>query len=60
MVGSGQEKPSLVAELLDLTKFPKKPNYPMAPEYPLILEDCEYPQIKLDPDLKTAVAFYKT
>jgi tRNA pseudouridine38/39 synthase len=31
LVGSGQEKPSLVAELLDLNKFPKKPNYPMAP-----------------------------
>jgi tRNA pseudouridine38/39 synthase len=31
LVGSGQEKPSLIAELLDLNKFPKKPNYPMAP-----------------------------
>jgi hypothetical protein len=31
LVGSGQEKSSLVAELLDLNKFPKKHNYPMAP-----------------------------
>lgn len=37
MIGAGQEKVTLVAELLDLGKFPKKPNYPMAPEYPLIL-----------------------
>lgn len=60
LIGSGQEKPSLVKELLDLSKFPSKPNYPMAPEYPLILEDCEYPDLSFEPDLKTTINFYKT
>lgn len=28
--------------MLDTTKTPNKPNYPAAPEYPLILEDCKF------------------
>ena len=37
LIGSGQENSSLVSDLLNLDKYPKKPNYPMAPDYALIL-----------------------
>lgn len=45
LVGSGKEEPEIVKNLLDLNKYPKKPNYPMAPDYALILEDCQYDQV---------------
>lgn len=28
--------------MLDVEKTPNKPNYPAAPEFPLILEDCKF------------------
>lgn len=37
LIGMGREKPSLVDDMLDITKTPNKPNYPAAPEFPLIL-----------------------
>jgi tRNA pseudouridine38/39 synthase len=30
MIGMGKEKPSIIKELLDLKKYPRKPNYNMA------------------------------
>jgi len=42
LVGSGKEQPEIVSDLLDPNKYPKKPNYPISPEYPLILEECRY------------------
>ena len=32
----------------------------MAPEYPLILEDCEYPNLTFSATLDTTANFYKT
>mmetsp|Transcript_31168 Transcript_31168/g.61027 ORF Transcript_31168/g.61027 Transcript_31168/m.61027 type:complete len:641 (+) Transcript_31168:202-2124(+) len=42
MVGLGQESPSLVKDLLDMKKWPSKPNFKMASDVPLVLYDCLY------------------
>ena len=60
LVGCGKEEPSIVRDLLDLEKFPRKPNYPMAPDYALILEDCLYEQVHFEPDADTIISFYNT
>ncbi|KAK1761385.1 pseudouridine synthase [Echria macrotheca] len=48
LVGQGLEKPEIVSELLDVTKCPRKPNYVMADEVPLVLWDCIFPQLSED------------
>ncbi|KAK4132895.1 pseudouridine synthase [Trichocladium antarcticum] len=48
-IGQGLEKPSLVADLLDAGKHPRRPNYTMADDVPLVLWDCVFP--KADEDL---------
>ncbi|KAK3901126.1 pseudouridine synthase [Staphylotrichum tortipilum] len=44
MVGQGLEEPSVITELLDIAKFPRRPNYVMADEVPLVLWDCIFPK----------------
>ncbi|KAL2195790.1 pseudouridine synthase [Corynascus similis CBS 632.67] len=44
IIGQGLEKPSLVTDLLDVEKHPRKPNYTMADEVPLVLWDCIFPK----------------
>lgn len=43
LVGQGLEKPSIVAELLDIEKTPRRPGYEMATDTPLVLWDCIFP-----------------
>lgn len=43
LVGQGLEKPSIVAELLDVEKNPRRPIYEMATDTPLVLWDCIFP-----------------
>jgi len=43
LVGQGLESPSIVAELLDIEKNPRKPSYEMASDAPLVLWDCIFP-----------------
>ncbi|GES61859.1 pseudouridylate synthase 3 [Aspergillus terreus] len=43
LVGQGLEKPSIVSELLDVSKNPRKPSYEMASDAPLVLWDCIFP-----------------
>ncbi|PTB70019.1 pseudouridine synthase [Trichoderma citrinoviride] len=43
LVGQGLEKPSVVSELLDVDRNPRRPNYVMADEVPLVLWDCIFP-----------------
>lgn len=40
LVGQGLEKPSIVSELLDAVKNPRRPNYILADDAPLVLWDC--------------------
>jgi hypothetical protein len=35
-----------VSELLDLRKFPRKPQYQMAPELPLLLHTCGFEDLE--------------
>ena len=44
LVGLGREKPDVVDALLDVTKTPRKPQYEMAPDEPLVLWRCEFPE----------------
>ncbi|KAJ2905150.1 tRNA pseudouridine(38/39) synthase [Zalerion maritima] len=44
LVGQGLEKPTIVRDLLDVEKYPKKPQYTMAEEVPLVLWDCLFPK----------------
>ncbi|OKL63005.1 hypothetical protein UA08_01545 [Talaromyces atroroseus] len=43
LVGQGVESPSIVQELLDISKSPRKPIYEMASDAPLVLWDCIFP-----------------
>ncbi|OQS00573.1 tRNA pseudouridine synthase [Achlya hypogyna] len=42
LVGRGLEQPALVTQLLDVNATPRKPQYEMASELPLVLHDCKY------------------
>ena len=42
LIGQGREKPSVISEMLDVACHPRKPQYTMASELPLILFDCAY------------------
>ena len=42
LIGDGKEVPSIVSELLDLSTFPRRPNYEMAADAPLLLYDIGY------------------
>ncbi|KAK3320835.1 pseudouridine synthase [Cercophora scortea] len=45
LVGQGLEAPSVVSDLLNATKYPRRPNYLMADEVPLVLWDCIFPDL---------------
>ncbi|XP_067136984.1 tRNA pseudouridine(38/39) synthase [Centruroides vittatus] len=42
LVGQGKEAPQVVKELLDVEKYPRKPQYAMAIDIPLVFFDCEF------------------
>lgn len=46
MVGSGKEEPKIVTSLLDLENTPRKPQYSMASEEPLLLYNCAYENLE--------------
>ncbi|KAH8950425.1 hypothetical protein BDL97_10G084800 [Sphagnum fallax] len=54
MVGYGHEAPAVVAEMLDVHKYVRKPQYLMAPELPLVLVSCGFQGVlfKSHPDIK--------
>lgn len=60
LVGQGKEPISIITDLLDVARNPLKPNYPMAPDYPLILEDCQYEHLRFRPAPQTIYNFYNT
>jgi tRNA pseudouridine38/39 synthase len=43
LVGQGLEKPTIVKELLDVEKNPRRPMYEMATDTPLVLWNCVFP-----------------
>ncbi|XP_007539400.1 tRNA pseudouridine(38/39) synthase [Erinaceus europaeus] len=46
LIGQGMEKPDIIDELLNIEKNPQKPQYSMAVEFPLVLYDCKFDNIK--------------
>lgn len=42
LVGEGKEKPEVITELLDVDQHPRKPQYSLAADFPLVLFDCQY------------------
>jgi tRNA pseudouridine38/39 synthase len=54
LVGQGLEKPSIISELLDVGKNPRRPMYEMASDTPLVLWDCIFPREE-DPERKDAM-----
>lgn len=43
LIGQGKESPSLIDDMLDIEKYPSKPQYTMSSELPLCLFECEFP-----------------
>ncbi|XP_076307098.1 tRNA pseudouridine(38/39) synthase isoform X2 [Tachypleus tridentatus] len=46
LVGQGKEKPTIILDLLDVKQHPRKPQYTMAAELPLVLFDCQFPDVQ--------------
>ncbi|KAG4908023.1 hypothetical protein AAZX31_20G158900 [Glycine max] len=46
MVGKGLESPNVIDMLLDTSRILRKPQYTMASEVPLVLQSCEFDNIK--------------
>jgi len=46
LVGQKLEKPEIVLELMDISKFPNRPVFDMGSDIPLILYDCKFPPME--------------
>ncbi|OQR89516.1 tRNA pseudouridine synthase [Thraustotheca clavata] len=46
-IGRGLESPDVITKLLDIEFTPRKPQYDMASELPLVLHDCAYDTMKM-------------
>ncbi|XP_062995142.1 tRNA pseudouridine(38/39) synthase [Elgaria multicarinata webbii] len=46
LIGQRMEKPEIIDELLDIENNPRKPQYSMAVEFPLVLYACEFENIQ--------------
>ncbi|KAJ0060402.1 hypothetical protein NL108_010188 [Boleophthalmus pectinirostris] len=42
LIGQKLEDPNIIDQLMDVTKNPRKPQYNMAVDYPLVLFDCHF------------------
>ena len=47
MIGKGLEPPNVVTELLNVKKYPGKPSYAPASEFPLVLHDCGFEKMQM-------------
>jgi tRNA pseudouridine38/39 synthase len=54
LVGQGLEQPSIISELFNVEKNPRRPAYVMASDTPLALWDCIFPK-EDDPERKDAM-----
>ncbi|CAO3598183.1 unnamed protein product [Absidia cylindrospora] len=45
LVGQQLEPPTIIKDLLDISQYTSRPDYPMASDLPLILYDCEFAAI---------------
>jgi tRNA pseudouridine38/39 synthase len=47
-VARGYEEPDVILQLFDTEKYPARPAYQIADDFPLILYDCHYPQLQFN------------
>lgn len=59
LIGNGLEDATVLTDLFDIKKFPKKPQYPYASPYPLVLSDCVYENLKFEKKPKEWVDIYQ-
>ncbi|XP_071625269.1 tRNA pseudouridine(38/39) synthase [Heliangelus exortis] len=54
LIGQRMESPEIIDQLLDVEKNPRKPQYSMAVEFPLVLYDCEFENLQwfYDPEVQ--------
>lgn len=48
LVGQGLEAPTIVRDLLDFEKYPNRPVFQMAPDFPLVLFDCVFDDLQFE------------
>lgn len=48
LIGAGKEEPDLITRLLDIAQTPRKPQYDMAPDAPLVLHDCYFDNVQFE------------
>lgn len=48
LIGSGKEEPDLIPRLLDVEQTPRKPQYDMASDIPLVLHDCFFDNVQFE------------
>eukprot|EP00929_Paragymnodinium_shiwhaense_P118960 TRINITY_DN90858_c0_g1_i1.p1 TRINITY_DN90858_c0_g1~~TRINITY_DN90858_c0_g1_i1.p1 ORF type:complete len:358 (+),score=60.63 TRINITY_DN90858_c0_g1_i1:96-1169(+) len=60
MVGENAEEESVVADLLNIEKVPKKPIYNLASEDGLVLYSASYPDLEIGPEPAALAAFRAT
>lgn len=46
LIGQDLESPLVIDDLLNIERTPRKPQYIMAPELPLVLQSCEFEDLK--------------
>lgn len=46
LIGEHKETPTIIDDLLDVDKYPNKPQYTMCSEIPLVLFECEYNDVE--------------
>ena len=51
LVGDGLEAPDVVDALLDVARSPRRPQYALADEAPLVLHDCAFDTVRPAPTL---------
>ena len=59
-IGRGHESPTLITDLLDVSKYPGKPAYPLAPERPLVLHHCGYANLQFGYTVSNLWYVYET
>eukprot|EP00047_Mylnosiga_fluctuans_P008967 m.9492 g.9492 ORF g.9492 m.9492 type:complete len:418 (-) comp2417_c0_seq1:35-1288(-) len=53
MIGRGEEDPSIIPRLLDIAAHPRKPQYGLASDLPLVLFDCGFEDVQWRHDTET-------
>jgi len=59
MIGKHQEEPEIIDDLLNLEKYPARPQYDMAPEKNLVLYDCVFDKVNFPSDYNTSLKLFQ-